>query len=139
MCFYLHDFTIRVVVHSHNVFHSAGQKEQLALISTVGFAAAMGSRLFVGLFMDRQGPKTTSVLCCFICLVGSLLLAISDEDKLSDIFLPAWVLLSFGGSGLHITGFHFTNLFKVSSYTYTAPTSFESAITSLLLIPRFNT
>ncbi len=97
--------------------NSAGQKEQLALISTIGFAAAIGSRLFIGLFLDRQGPKTTSVLCCLICLAGFLLLATSAENKLSGVFLPAWVLLSLGGSGLHITGFHFTNLFKVCAYT----------------------
>ena len=98
----------------HFIENSAGQKEQLALISTVGFAAAIGSRLFIGLFMDRQGPKTTSVLCCLICFAGFLLLAICDESQLSGVFLPAWVLLSLGGSGLHITGFHFTNLFQVS-------------------------
>lgn len=91
---------------------SSKQKEQLALISTVGFASAIGSRLFIGLFMDRQGPKTTSVLCSAICLSGFLILALSEGESMSKNFLPAWILLSLGGSGLHLTGFHFTNLFQ---------------------------
>lgn len=90
----------------------AKQKEQLALISTVGFASAIGSRLFIGLFMDRQGPKTTALLCSAICLSGFLILASSDDKTMSTNFLPAWILLSLGGSGLHLTGFHFTNLFS---------------------------
>ena len=40
----------------------AKQKEALALVSTVGFASAIGCRLFVGLFMDHYGPKLTSVI-----------------------------------------------------------------------------
>ena len=103
----------------HSTFpNSSGQKEQLALISTFGFAAAIGSRLFIGLFMDRQGPKMTSVMCSLICLAGFLMIASSDENEIGAIFLPAWILLSLGGSGLHITGFHFTNLFEVRGNRY---------------------
>ena len=90
---------------------SAKQKEQLALISTTGFAAAIGSRLFIGLYLDVQGPKSTAIICGIICLVGFSLLASANEEELTSIFLPAWILLSLGGSGMHITGFHFTNLF----------------------------
>jgi len=43
--------------------YCAKQKEQLALISTVGFSTAVGSRLFVGLFMDVQGPKLSALIC----------------------------------------------------------------------------
>jgi hypothetical protein len=70
-----------------------------------------GSRLFVGLFMDIQGPKLTAMICSIICLSGFSILASASEDQLTSKFLPAWILLSLGGSGLHITGFHFTNLF----------------------------
>ena len=34
-----------------------------------------------------------------------------NEEELTSIFLPACILLSLGGSGMHITGFHFTNIF----------------------------
>ena len=90
----------------------AKEKEQLAFISTMGFFVAIGSRLFVGFFLDLQGPKATSTLCSLICLSGFGLLALLPEQSLKNTFVCAWVLLSLGGSGLHITGFHFTNLFK---------------------------
>jgi len=89
----------------------AKQKEQLALISSIGFSAAVGSRLFIGLFMDIQGPKLTAIICSSICLSGFSILAFVSQDHLTSTFLPAWILLSVGGSGLHLTGFHFTNLF----------------------------
>ena len=88
------------------------EKEQLAFISTIGFAIAIGSRLFIGLFLDSQGPKCTALMCSFVSFSGVLLLAVNPMDNLRDIFMPAWVLLSLGGSGLHLSGFHFTNLFK---------------------------
>jgi len=90
----------------------AKQKEGLALVSTVGFASAIGCRLFVGLFMDHYGPKLTSVICCSICFSGFLLLAIKNSSELEDIFMTAFILISIGGSGLHICGFHLTNLFN---------------------------
>ena len=41
------------------------------------------------------------------------MLAPSTNKSLSNgTFLTAWILLSLGGSGLHITGFHFTNLYQ---------------------------
>ena len=91
--------------------YCSSQKEQLALVSSVGFATAIGSRLFIGIFLDVQGPKLTSIICSFISLCGFCVLASSSGDQLTSNFLPAWILISLGGSGLHISGFHFTNLF----------------------------
>ena len=88
------------------------EKEQLAFISTIGFAVAIGSRLFIGLFLDSQGPKSTAIICSGISLSGTLLLASTPKDELAIRILPAWILLCFGGSGLHLSGFHFTNLFR---------------------------
>ena len=62
--------------------------------------------------MDKQGPKTTAIICSAICFLAFLLLGVPEEEQLSTYFLPAWILLSIGGSGLHLTGFHFTNLFR---------------------------
>ena len=83
----------------------------MALVSTVGFATTIGSRVFVGLFMDMQGPKTTAIICSILCLSAFSLLASVSDESFASVFLPAWILLSVGGSGLHITGFHLTNLF----------------------------
>jgi MFS family permease len=127
---------------THHCFYpcsSAKQKEDFALVSTVGFAAAIGSRLFVGLFMDKQGPKTTAILCSLTCLTAFLLLAIPNEEELDTYFLPAWILLSIGGSGLHLTGFHFTNLFradgkKLASVAISAAFGASSAIFPLMQV-----
>ena len=59
--------------------------------------------------MDKHGPKLTAIICSLICLSGFSILA--SQSDLTSAFLTAWILLSVGGSGLHITGFHFTNLF----------------------------
>ena len=90
----------------------AKEKENLAFISTFGFAVAIGSRLFIGLFLDSQGPKTTALVCSTVSLAGAILLAVTPNENLSDTCFPDWMLLSLGGSGLHLSGFHFTNLFK---------------------------
>jgi hypothetical protein len=38
----------------------AAEKEKLALVSTVGFAVAIGSRLFIGLLLDTKGKDDIS-------------------------------------------------------------------------------
>ena len=64
-----------------------GQQEKLALLSTVGFAASIGSRLFAGHFLDRFGPKITSVCAGSISSVGLLLIATTGDvlAKMSHI------------------------------------------------------
>lgn len=83
----------------------------MALLSTIGFASAIGSRLFAGLFLDRFGPKITSFLSGILSITGLLLMATArDIQQLSDIITPAWVVLATGGSAMHLTSFHVTNL-----------------------------
>ena len=87
------------------------QQEKMALLSTIGFASAIGSRLFAGLFLDRFGPKITSFLSGILSITGLLLMATArDIQQLSDIITPAWVVLATGGSAMHLTSFHVTNL-----------------------------
>ena len=52
------------------------------------------------------------MLCSITCFAGFIILAVTPSDLISSYFLVAWILLSIGGSGLHLTGFHFTNLFN---------------------------
>lgn len=89
--------------------------------------------------MDKQGPKLTAIICNTLCIIAFLLLAIPDEEELDTYFLPAWILLSVGGSGLHITGFHFTNLFvsdgkKLASVAISAAFGASSAVFSLMQV-----
>ena len=93
----------------------SAEKQALALVSTVGFAVAIGSRLSIGLFLDVNGPKLTSVLCTTISFVGFLLLGLSSSEQLKSSFIWAWSLIALGGSGLHIVGFHMTNNYNGQS------------------------
>jgi len=93
------------------------EKEQLALVSVLGFAVAIGSRIFIGVLLDLRGPKITAVASCTVCLVAFLILACTPDGNLGDTFLLAWCLLCWGGSGLHVAGFHATNLFHGSVKT----------------------
>ena len=89
----------------------SGQREQIAMLSTIGFASAIGSRLFFGVFLDKFGPKITSTLAGLSSTTGFLLLATAkDSDGLSRVIQPAWIILALGGAAIHLTSFHTTNL-----------------------------
>ena len=64
-------------------YFCAGQQEQMALLSTLNFVTGIGSRLFAGLFLDKFGPKLTSVLAGMLCIVGLLLLATAKDSSAS--------------------------------------------------------
>ncbi len=89
----------------------AGQQEKLSMISTMGFGAAIGSRLFAGIFLDRFGPKITSVCSGVLSTVGLLLIATAkDSSELTNRITGSWIVLAVGGSAMHLTSFHITNL-----------------------------
>lgn len=91
--------------------YCAGQQEQMAMLSTLGFAAAISSRLFAGLFMDKFGPKITAVVSGLVSVFGLILLATAkDVSLLTERITPAWIILAVGGSSMHLTSFHVTNL-----------------------------
>mmetsp|Transcript_6881 Transcript_6881/g.15208 ORF Transcript_6881/g.15208 Transcript_6881/m.15208 type:complete len:1147 (+) Transcript_6881:201-3641(+) len=93
--------------------YCSGQQEQMAILSTIGFAAAIGSRLFAGIFLDKFGPKLTAVLSGLVSFAGLLLLATAkDVTALDERITPAWIILAVGGSSMHLTSFHVTNLQK---------------------------
>lgn len=89
----------------------SGQQEQFAMLSTIGFAVGIGSRLFGGIFLDKFGPKITSTLAGLLCFSAFLLLATAqDSEQLSQVVQTAWVVLALGGATIHLTSFHTTNL-----------------------------
>ncbi len=115
----------------------AAEKEQLALVSTIGFFITIGSRLFLGLLMDAQGPKVTAILSGTISLAGTILLAVGKD--LQQVFIYSWCLLSLGGAGMHIVGFHVTNLFpgtgkKTASASISAAFGASSAIFPIMQV-----
>jgi len=101
---------IHAEVCSCGVF-CAGQQEKLSIISTMGFAAAIGSRLFSGVFLDKFGPKVTAVLSGIVSTSGLIVLATAkDTSVLTKRIDSAWIILAVGGASMHLTSFHVTNL-----------------------------
>lgn len=89
----------------------AGQQEQISIISTIGFGCAIMSRLFAGIFLDKFGPKITGVCSGLTSMAGLILIATAaDVTVLTERITPAWIILAVGGSSMHLTSFHITNL-----------------------------
>lgn len=89
------------------------QKEAFALVSTLGFAANVGSRIIWGRCLDRFGPKITSCITGLLTTIGIVMMVVTAATSESDTFLPGWVLMASGGGGMHVAGFHTSNLFGV--------------------------
>lgn len=91
----------------------SGQKEQLALVSSLGFSASIGARIVFGYALDTYGPKITAMLSCALSFVGCIMLAAADDaDSIGSLLLPAWLLMCMGCCGLHVTGYHVLSLFS---------------------------
>lgn len=111
-----------LVVHTSGLYVpillvAQGQKDAFALVSTIGFGVTIGARLFIGIFLDKHGPKITAILSFATCLSGIIVMILD-----LDFFLLAWVLLSVGGSGVHLAGFHVTNMFDGDTKTAASAT-----------------
>lgn len=77
----------------------------------MGFAAAIGSRLFAGVFLDKFGPKLTALCSGIVSTTGLIIIATAaDVTQLSSRVAAAWIILAVGGSSMHLTSFHVTNL-----------------------------
>ena len=84
----------------------AGQQEQISILSTTGFAAAIGSRLFAGIFLDKLGPKLTGVCSGIVSTAGLILLASAkDVVVLTDRVTASWIILAVGGSSIMLQAF----------------------------------
>lgn len=89
----------------------SGQQEQFAMLSSLGFAVGIGSRLFGGLFLDKFGPKVTSTFSGLLSSAAFLVLATArNSERLSQVIKPAWIILALGGAAMHLTSFHTSNL-----------------------------
>lgn len=89
----------------------AGQQEKLSIISTIGFASAISSRLFAGIFLDHFGPKLTALCSGIVSSAGLIYLAMAEDvSQITSRITGGWILLAVGGSAMHLTSFHVTNL-----------------------------
>jgi MFS family permease len=68
-------------------------------------------RIFFGFVLDRFGPKVAAGFTNLLCVIGLGLFITDSPDVLQDRIMAAWVLLSAGGGGLHVSGFHAKNVY----------------------------
>ncbi|KAG7393963.1 hypothetical protein PHYPSEUDO_000140 [Phytophthora pseudosyringae] len=72
------------------------QENRLNLVFAVASVAMNAGALPVGMFLDRAGPRVTIALAAVIEVSGLALLALADSQSF-DVFVPAYVLIAFGG------------------------------------------
>ncbi|POM80235.1 MFS transporter, LAT3 family, solute carrier family 43, member 3, partial [Phytophthora palmivora] len=72
------------------------QENRLNLIFAVASVAMNAGALPVGMFLDRAGPRVTIAVAAIIEVSGLAMLALADSQTF-DVFVPAYVLIAFGG------------------------------------------
>lgn len=72
------------------------QENRLNLIFAVASVAMNAGALPVGMFLDRVGPRVTIAVAAVIEVSGLSMLALADSQTF-DVFVPAYVLIAFGG------------------------------------------
>ncbi|KAL4144541.1 hypothetical protein PRNP1_013670 [Phytophthora ramorum] len=72
------------------------QENRLNLVFAVASVAMNAGALPVGMFLDRAGPRVTIAIAAIIEVSGLTMLALADSQTF-DLFVPAYVLIAFGG------------------------------------------
>ncbi|EGZ15890.1 hypothetical protein PHYSODRAFT_509251 [Phytophthora sojae] len=72
------------------------QENRLNLVFAVASVAMNAGALPVGMFLDRAGPRVTIAVAAVIEVSGLAMLALADSQTF-DVFVPAYVLIAFGG------------------------------------------
>ncbi|RLN48774.1 hypothetical protein BBJ29_008918 [Phytophthora kernoviae] len=72
------------------------QENRLNLIFAVASVAMNAGALPVGMLLDRVGPRVTIACAAIIEVSGLTLLALADSQQF-DVFVPAYLLIAFGG------------------------------------------
>eukprot|EP00736_Rhodelphis_marinus_P006901 Rmarinus@m.26056 len=111
----------------------SGQDAKFLLIFTVGAFANQFSLLFLGLFMDRFGPRRCAVLSGLIVVTGLVLFAMSDDSKF-EAFTYGCFLWAFGGQGMQTCVYHVANLFPECRATIMGLVSGAFALSSLVFV-----
>jgi nitrate/nitrite transporter NarK len=72
----------------------------------------------LGLVLDAYGPRVCSALSILLVTVGFILFASSSPSF--PAFLPAIVLIAFGGPGVQSSIIHLSNLYPGAKATVTS-------------------
>eukprot|EP00928_Gymnodinium_smaydae_P042338 TRINITY_DN28525_c0_g2_i2.p1 TRINITY_DN28525_c0_g2~~TRINITY_DN28525_c0_g2_i2.p1 ORF type:complete len:468 (+),score=57.61 TRINITY_DN28525_c0_g2_i2:41-1444(+) len=76
------------------------QELAFGFIFTVGAWSNQGGRLFVGIFLDRFGPRITSSMCALLCCLGAVAFALTSSTAGLAIGL---FFIGVGGAGMQLS------------------------------------
>ncbi|DBA04073.1 TPA: hypothetical protein N0F65_009420 [Lagenidium giganteum] len=80
------------------------QENRLNLMFALASVAANAGALPIGMFLDYCGPKIAISVAATVEITGLVLMAFADSQTF-DVFVPAYVLLAFGGCITMMTSF----------------------------------
>lgn len=77
------------------------------LLYTIGVFCNNAAALITGIFLDKFGPKLTSLASVFLFMSGCALFMIPTAKA----YVPGFALLGFSGPGIYVSIMHLNNLF----------------------------
>lgn len=72
------------------------QENKLNLMFAVASVAMNAGALPIGVFLDYMGPRVATAAAALVEVSGIVLLALADSQTF-DVFVPAYLLIAFGG------------------------------------------
>lgn len=103
-----------------NVPICSQQELKLNFMFTLGAVMTNGVSIFVGLILDRWGPRACGFIGAFFLAAGSLTLRSALSIEIFDAFLVGYSLLALGGPFTSISAFQLSNAFPAYSGTVLA-------------------
>ena len=87
------------------------QDNKLNLVATIAFNIANAATVVHGFTIDWYGVRANGVVGGFLFTIGMLLLSVSDSSSF-NAFIPAYLLMAWGGIATFLSSFQFANLFS---------------------------
>ena len=106
--------------HTESERGCPAQTAALTDLFNVAQATLTGAMVVNGNLLDRFGPRCVSCLGSSLCALGALLFALLPPPQPDDAFDMAYVslcIMAVGGSGVHLSWFHLSNLFPKNRQT----------------------
>ena len=101
--------------HTESERGCPAQTAALTDLFNVAQATLTGAMVVNGNLLDRFGPRCVSCLGSSLCALGALLFALLPPPQPDDAFDMAYVslcIMAVGGSGVHLSWFHFPTSFR---------------------------
>ncbi|KAH3745383.1 hypothetical protein Pelo_13238 [Pelomyxa schiedti] len=106
------------------------QELRFNLTITLAFVMTSLAGVVMGSVSDVIGPKLSNLVGGSLEIIGVALLSISDS-KSFDAFLPAILLVAFGGTSLYYCNFHIVNMYPERRSLLIALTSIVFTVSGL--------